>query len=152
MTRSKSPSLASIQGTRPSSGRSYSWFSYPDAPQESRALQNLLMAFVWKPYYLLFVSFLPSSFKHPCPPAFVRRQAALSQARRIIYPFCFFCQYPFLLFLTFFSSFLRRKLSFRRALLGRNGNHSITQHKNCQYLFAVFFHFLLKTSGFNVIK
>ena len=62
----KSPSLASIQGTRPSSGRSYSWFSYPGAPQESRALQNLLMAFVWKPYYLLFVSFLPSSFKNPC--------------------------------------------------------------------------------------
>ena len=44
-------------------------------------------------------------------------------------------------FLTFFSSFLRRKLSFRRALLGRNGNHSITQHKNCQYLFVVFFSF-----------
>jgi hypothetical protein len=151
MTRSKSPSLASIQGTRPSSGRSYSWFSYPGAPQENRALQNLLMAFVWKPYYLLFVSFLPSSFKNPC----LRNSRFIGplyrKQERLYNLSLFFVNTVSFFFSTFFSSRSRRSFSAPRSF-GAQRNTTYHTHLKLSICRAAFFQFFPKKIDLNEIK
>jgi len=131
-----SPSLAFFQGTLPHpSGCSRFFLGICPTSSVRNLLKNLLMAFVMflseQDYLLSFLSF-PLSFKHPGRPSVRRTTSALSQARKIIYPFCFFCQYLFLSFFYFFS-----RKNFRRAV--------VSAQRNIRYCISFFLSILFFT-------
>ena len=122
MTKSKSPSLASFQGTRPLSGTYFFLVfvsngipsGYPVVePAAGFRMETILLA-------SSFLSF-PLLFKHPGRRLLRSGRPALSQARKIIYPSQLFCQYPELLFFVFFRIFFHPSELLSRTPQRRNG-------------------------------
>ena len=103
MTKSKSLSLASSRNPSPQGTffflvfANMSRWKHVIEPAAGFRMETILLAF--------FVSFLPSSFQTSRPPAFQVVRPALSQARKIIYPSSFSCQYPEPCFFLFFPDF-----------------------------------------------
>ena len=153
MTKSKSPSLASVQGTRPPSGRRLILgFRINETPRKNLIsepavgfrMETILLAFRFFPS-LFFQKSLPSGLSSPEDLLYRKQERLYNLSHLFVNTVSFF-------FPTFFSSLSGRKLPLRRALLGRNGTQHITLTKICQYAVPLFFSFFSKKIALNEIK